>query len=407
MLKRISAFVLVTLVMVSCGSDDKEKEEKKISFKESVHAFINSNEDILAFGHVDFNSIFKKGKFEENPMVQAFAGEELGKLKTEIDLNTPLYYAVEKEEGMDEAKVFIFAKLKDQQKLVEDMKGQKGFVMKESNGITYTEDGDFVLGMRGEVAIVIIQGGDYEAKDVVNEAFKRTEEKQPDAKLKADIERAGDITAIANLEAVAGDIAKSSNLSASDLKAARTYMTINFEKGMMVMDAEWSFSSAITDKLGLIRADSPLLAQKLVSTSSGDVLGAVQLSNTTDNGMADVSGMTALVDMYEGMLGLAAMNLELKQLDMSEGVEMPGTGRKMGGKLAELFVDFGAIADNMEMAEVAFVLDELDYASYEVDADGARVVIKTKRSDENILVTVMELASGAAMMMMGGGNMYM
>lgn len=407
MLKRISAFVLVALVMVGCGSDDKGKDDKNIPFKDSVHAFINSNEDVVAFGHVDFNSIFKKGKFEENSMIQAFAGEELGKLKTEIDLKTPLYYAVEKEEGKDDPKVFIFAKLKDQQKLVDDMKGQKGFVMKETNGITYTEDGDFVLGMRGEVAIVVIQGGDYEAKNVINEAFKFTEGKQLDAKLKADIERAGDITTMVNLEPMADEIAQSSNLSASDLKGAKTYMSINFEKGKMMMDAEWNFSSAITEKLGLKKADTPLLAQKLVSTTSGDILGAVQLSNTTDNTIANASGMSAMVNMYEGMLGLGSMNLELAELDMSEGVMMPGTGRKMGLKLAELFVDFDAVADNMDIAEAAFVLSELDYALYEVDANGARVVIQTKRSDENILVTLMELASGAVMMLMGGGNMSM
>ena len=64
--------------------------------------------------------------------------------------------------------------------------------------------------------------------------------------------------------------------------------------------------------------------------------------------------------------------------------------------------DFDALAASMDMKDAAVFVKELDYATYEVTEDKLKIVIKSHRSDENFLATILEVASGAAFAMMGG-----
>ena len=401
MLKKISALVLIAFVFVGC-SDDKKQE--KVTFKEGVHAFIHNNKNVIAYGKVDMQAILTKGKFDSNPMIEAFAGAEIEKLKTEIDMKTPLYYVVEKQKDKKDPRMFFFAKLTDQEKLVKDMKGGKGFVFKEVDGIAYTEDGDWVVGLRDEIAVVIVQGGDYVAADIVKEAFKLTQGDQPDSKMKAQIERSGDITLSLALAGIADEIPSNSPLSASDLKGVKSFTAINFEQGQAILTSEWELPSNVKSKLGLTKSAQPYISEKVVN-AEGEVIAAVQVSMTSKVGGIDSANeLDRTLATYKALLGMGDSKMTISHFETSEGIRMPD-GNKMGSKLMEMFIDFDKLAMSMDMDEMSFVIKELDYATYEVTDNKAKIVVKTHRSGENVLATLIELASGAAMALMGGGNM--
>lgn len=401
MLKKISALVLIAFVFVGCSGEDKDE---KVTFKEGVHAFIHNNKNVVAYGHVDMQAIMTKGKFDSNPMISAFAGTEIEKLKTEIDMKTPLYYVVEKQKDKKDPRVFFFAKLTDQEKLVQDMKGGKGFVFKEMDGITYTEDGDFVVGLKDEIAVVIVQGGDYKAGEVVKEAFKFTEGDQPSSEMKAQIERSGDITLSLALSGIADQVPSNSPLSASDLKGVKSFTSINFEDGQAVLTSEWDLPADVKSKLGLSKSGTPLISEKVVN-GEGDVVAAVQVSMTSKVGGIDsAKELERTLATYKALLGMGDSELEITHFDAAENIRMP-SGDKMGGKLMEMFIDFDKLALSMDMEEMSFVIKELDYATYEVTDTKAKIIVKTHRNNENVLATLIELASGAAMALMGGGNM--
>ncbi|MDB4515996.1 hypothetical protein N9089_00205 [Crocinitomicaceae bacterium] len=405
MLKRFALFILTAAVLVGCSSDE-EKEKSIIMHQEGVYAFINSNKDVVAFGHIDVQQFMKKGKVESNPLISTFAGGELAKLKEEVDLTAPIHYAVVKDAKTQDPKSYFFVKLKDKAKLVQDMKMGKGFVIKETNGITYTEDGDFVVGMKDEMIIIAIQSGDFDGAKVVNEAFKFAAGKQPDSKLKAKIDRAGDFTATLLLESMVDEIPSSSTIKKSDLKGAEMLMTLNSEKGKLVLEAEWNVSKQLKDIMGLSKMTQPLLAKKIVGTESGQTISAFQLSgNATQfaGGAASAEELDESLNSMLGMLSFAVEGLEMQDLQLSENLKMP-EGQAIGSKIMELFIDFDALAASMDMKDAAVFVKELDYATYEVTEDKLKIVIKSHRSDENFLATILEVASGAAFAMMGGGG---
>lgn len=405
MLKRFAIYILTATVLVGCSSD-KEDKKKINSYQEGVYAFINSNKNVVAFGHIDVQQFMKKGNVESNPLISTFAGGELAKLKEEVDLTVPIHYAVVNDSKSSDPKSYFFIKLKDQEKLVKDMKTGKGFVIKKTGGITYTEDGDFVVGMKDEMIIIAIQSGDYEAAKVVKEAFKFASGKQPNSKLKAKIDRAGDFTATLLLEAMADNIPTDATIKKSDLKGAEMLMTMNSEKGELVLEAEWKVSKQLKKVMGLDQMTEPLLAKKIIGTESGETIAAFQLSGNATQFAAGANSAEELDELLNSMLGMlsfAGNDLEMRDLQMSENLKMPG-GQAIGSKIMELFIDFDALSASMDMKDVAVFVKELDYATYEVTENKLKIVIKSHRSNENFLATILEVASGAAFAMMGGGG---
>ena len=241
---------------------------------------------------------------------------------------------------------------------------------------------------------------------MVNEAFKFAAGKQPDSKLKAKIDRAGDFTATLLLESMVDEIPSSSTIKKSDLKGAEMLMTLNSEKGKLVLEAEWNVSKQLKDIMGLSKMTQPLLAKKIVGTESGQTISAFQLSgNATQfaGGAASAEELDESLNSMLGMLSFAVEGLEMQDLQLSENLKMP-EGQAIGSKIMELFIDFDALAASMDMKDAAVFVKELDYATYEVTEDKLKIVIKSHRSDENFLATILEVASGAAFAMMGGGG---
>lgn len=402
MLKRFSIVALVAVFLVGCSSD---KEDSKRSFEDKVSAFMNSNASIGVFGKADLNAILSKGKMEANPLVQMFAGQQLEMLKSELDLKTPVYYAFQapnKAGGSPEV-TYFFIKVKDLEKIKKDLKGERGFVLKETNGITYTEDGDFILGIRGDLAIVIIRGGDYNAATEVKKAFKFTEGKLADKKLQAEIDTKGDVVVNVRMENLPmGD----SGMSKADVKGSTSQVTLNFEKGQVVLKGKVTYSRALKAKIGLSKSSAPLIAKK-ITDENGNVLMAMQMSMKMPKAMGN---MIPLDKAMEGLMESAQMQLSglvpgavIASLEDGDNVKMPGSNAKIGGEMFEMFVDLDGVRKAMPNEQISGLLKDFDYISYSGDINAVEFVIKSHKTDENILLTIMNLSSQAMNGMMMSG----
>lgn len=403
MLKRLGIFILAALVITSCSSDEKETGKKR-AYKDSVYAFMNSNKDVLAYGRIDIKSILAKSAYQKNEMINAFLAGEINNLKTEINFDSPVYFAVESEKDGRDARSFFFINLLDKDKLIKDMKAKKGFAIKNVAGIDYSYDGDVVIGMRNKLVLIAVEPGLKDAAKLIQEAFKYTDGKMADKKLIALIETPGDLTANFKFESMANHPNVKGQYSKDDLKGAKMQMRLNFEKGRMVLSVSSKFPPAMTNKINLTKSDKPIIAKKLQDEASGETLAAMQFSvDVPGFGMLLENNMfldEAIVEV-EKKLSVFGTKLKITDLRPEDKVRMPNTGNLLGSKWVELFIDVDAVAKSIQIPMGKEALAELDYITYEVNGGEAEFIIQTHRKNENFLATVLDVASSFAMLMMG------
>jgi len=391
MFKTISVFVLAALFVVSCSSE-KEQEEKKRNYKETVYAFINSNPRIAGFGHIDVGAIMKDGKVESNEAFRTFAEKEYGELKQQLDLSAPIYFASEAPKS-GEAVVYILAKLKNKEKFVADWT-ESGFIFKEHKDITYTEDGDFLWGLHHETVIVVVTPGKYEAKTVISEAFKFTEGEIAKGELKKEIDTPGDMAMHIDVERMAENQGDQDDI---DIKGLEADITMNFDKGKMVIEATSNKTKELKEQLDFNKSDTPLLAKKVVN-ADGKVVMAMQLSvDKPSSKLLPMEDVDVNKEVDGAGLLLTMIDETLTFSDVAEGdnIKMPESGKAMGSEPFEMYLDIDGLAPLFPKYEE--YMKTLDYASFEVRDESLRFVIGTHDSNENFLATVLKVAEEVVM----------
>jgi hypothetical protein len=411
MFKKISLFVFVSLLLVSCSSE----EEKKRTFDESVSAFV-ANDNIAGFGHVDIKGILDKADYENNAMLGAFIAPEMEKVNGALDLSTPMYYALQgpmRKDGSPE-KTFLFLKVKDEAALIKDLESSRGFMINKADDIQYTEDGDFVLGVKGDMAIVIIQNGEYEAAEEVKNAFAMTEGDLASDKVSKMLATEGDVTM--NISLGAFTEVSDSDLKAMDINSKKeledlakdSYLnaSLRFEPGQLVLETKNMFSPALKEKIEFDGMKEPLFAKKVVD-GDDNVIAAMAINMKLDEGaasflMGNEEEMTERMESSVSMLALMGIEMSLKALSDGGNVKMPGTGKVMGEKGLSFFIDVDKLPAQEIAPGQAEIFETIDYISLEGDNEGARFVIKSTRGDENILKTMIQLGMSSMGGIMGG-----
>lgn len=383
MLKTLSVFVLAALFIVGCSSEDEAK--KKRNFKETVYAFMNSNPRIAGYGHLDVGAIMKDGKVESNEAFKMFASQEFSEIKEQLDIKSPVYFAMEAPES-GEAVVYVLAKLKNQEKFVEDWT-ESGYMFKEAGDITYTEDGDFLWGMRNETVILVVTPGQYEAEKVISEAFKFTEGDMAKGALKKELDKQGDMVMHFDVERMAAN----EDNPGIDITGLEADISLNFDKGKMVLEATSNKTEEMKKELGMEMSDEPILAKK-VTDGEGNLVLAMQMRMSNpmmgmalgndlimDEAMSEVASEISMIDA----------SLTISDLEEADGIIMPETGKAIGGQPLEVLVKIDAMASMIP--EYEEYLSKLDYATYEVRDDSMRFVIAAKDTNENFLATILKV----------------
>lgn len=251
--KKFFLIAFVALSIVSCGSDNINSD-----LKTAVSSFINANDKTVAFGSAEIKTILNKTDYQSNSKLAVLLGTEINKVNSVLDLETPVYFVAEgplKEDGSPEA-MHLFIKVKSMDSLRTELES-RSFDLNKAGKIDYTEDGDFVLGIKDNVAIVSIIGGDYDAKKVVNDNFKMADGDVSGGSIDEILANESDLVFgvhLENLYATSNtDLQKLDKKTQQEIKdmmkASFVSTSFKFEEGSAVMETKNYFSDALKAKM--------------------------------------------------------------------------------------------------------------------------------------------------------------
>ncbi|MFT5778034.1 MAG: hypothetical protein ACI837_000982 [Crocinitomicaceae bacterium] len=173
LLRRITIITSVLFLFAACTDSSDQNRE----LKDYISAYLNGNENAVAFGNAKLTTILSKSDYQKVAMLKAIVGGQVSTFEPMIDISGPVYYVANGPLNKDGApeETILFVKVKDQELLKTHLESQMGYDMNEGDGFTYTSDGDMALGIRNNLAIIIIKGGNYDEKQELTEAFAKVD----------------------------------------------------------------------------------------------------------------------------------------------------------------------------------------------------------------------------------------
>lgn len=250
-LKSIVPFVLGFLMLAACSGKSKSDLEA------SVSAFMNKNEKVIMFGKVDYFTILEKAEYKNVPKLGKLLGTELDRLDNSLNTKTPVYFALEGTLGVGQepSTVYAFLDVKNRDSLA-DRLSSSGLFVEEINGMKYSAEGDMSIGIKENLAILIVKNEKYDGKALLKEAFQQTKGNVAGGKIDQLLATEGDIvmsTIMQNMYTANSMTGKMDATKQKEWKAmlndSYTNTTLNFEKGKITFKTESMFSDAMQKRM--------------------------------------------------------------------------------------------------------------------------------------------------------------
>jgi hypothetical protein len=167
-MRKLSFLPILILLIASCGDEAPKKTEQKnwfdaetdYSFQSKAVNLISNEENIMAYGSIKMNQILKKGLFDSEmakSSVVKLGIKELNTINEALDMNTPIYYALQKGDSPEESNVLLFGKVKDQNKMIENLEEQIPYANREeSDNYSIFYDEEMIMGIGKEQFVIKI-----------------------------------------------------------------------------------------------------------------------------------------------------------------------------------------------------------------------------------------------------------
>lgn len=259
----ISGFLLIS----SCSSDSTERDAA-----EATSALIEGNEKIVAFGHISAMNMLNNADYKSIPKVNTILGSVLGNWKKGLEIDKPIYYALEapfSQDGTPET-VYALINIKHEDSLASII-SEMGYALDKDGDLSYHQENDVTFGIRNKLLIIISKPGDYDGKAKIKEAFTLTEGDLSEDTAEEIIEEKGDIVSgidIARLLSTSNtELEKLSAEKKAHLDELVTDAYIktiaNFENGMATVESTNIFSDDLKDELFFKDKNGSTLVSKL------------------------------------------------------------------------------------------------------------------------------------------------
>ena len=266
--KKITIALFALLFLAACS-----KNEVKRDMNEHLSAYLNGNEEVVAFGKANLNTILEKADYTSIDMLSMILGGQIERFETFIDVKGPIYYAVHgplSDDGSPQ-KVVLFIRVKDQPALKDYLQSEMSFDLNESDGFDYAASGDMVLGFKQHLAIIILQSDSDKEVASMKDAFKRADGNVSSGALAELLKsNSGDIqmgVSLANLYGTAsGDLKTAPKAKQKELekmlKDAFVKSSVKFENGKAVIEMKNIFSKELQAKMFLAgNSSAPILKE--------------------------------------------------------------------------------------------------------------------------------------------------
>lgn len=457
-------FILtLTIVLTGCSGNDKGA----INLEETTSKFIAGNGNIVFFGKADLKGMLVKTNYKEkDEKVDTLISSELKILEHSLNLKQSVFYAVEGPLSKDgsPAATYLFMEATSDTALINELE-RRGYPVEETKDFSYTEDGDFAMGIKDQLVFAVIKSGQSEAKKDLSKMRKQLKEKVAGGKVDEILAQEADIvigTSLQKLyETSSTDLEKLDKKKRDELKAmvddSYIQTTFKFEKGMAEIEAKNLFSTKLMELMPFRSDDSgKLLAkvnkgsgtpvagfamdmdvakmEKFVNSYSpetieaifqsfgmaGNMFGGLPVASMVATGQAiglftadmennamhanafvgmsklgsdigkdqlEKTGVTEYFQLEQDNDGLrASFTFGMGQNDKKQTIQLPAECKDFGkkGMMAFLYLnnvnmeDFGMFG-SFEM------LEDVEYVIFNADNEGAKLVIKSKKKDVNIL----------------------
>ncbi len=365
------SFVAVLFsVLMACSTS-----ESSIDTKTAVSSFLSKNDNIVAFGSADLDEILTKADYKSIPKLGMILSGEVESFKNLIDLDAPVYYAMEgpmNKEGVPEV-TYGFLKVKSQDSLVERLV-KMGYDIDETAELKVGQDEGFAVGIKNGLAIVAFKDGDFEAKEMLEKAFAMTEGDASGGKIDEILGAEGDIVMGVNVASLYNtsntDLGKLDKDKIKEIEAmvAGSYVqtVFKFEDGAGIIETKNFFSDELSKRM-FMNSDgkAPLMAklgkgnprfgvsvnidmkkmQAFLDEFSPDAADQLARSMGGPAQMALMAGGSdGLAGIFNGKFGMVMMDDEngrgIKEPDFSMFIGLAPRGVDLG-KMAQDFLSYG------------------------------------------------------------------
>lgn len=384
---KITSIAFLTIVLTACGSSNSG------TAKDAISSFLGQNENIIAFGNADLKNVLSKADYKNIPKLGKLLGGEFATLEKVIDFDVPLYYAVEGpiDEGGNPFATYAFMTIKDNDKFIDELT-TRGFDVNKSGDLSYSEDGDFVIGIKNKIAIVVVQNKEFDAEKLMLATFKKAESDLAGGKTDEILAQTGDLVLGMNVSSLYStsntELAKLSADKQKNLKelVKDSYIqtVVKFEDGAAIIETKNYFSDGLKAKMFFDTDGKAPVINKLGK-------GNARVGFSTN---IDMKKLQALVDEYSpgtidalaSSLGgpaqfvLATAGSDLSKLFSGEfGVVMIGDLGDNGSMIPAFNAFLGLEKQGMALGEMASGLVP-NVAESKVDGDGFKVYSSTENA---------------------------
>jgi len=387
---KITSVALLTIFLSACGSSNSG------TAKDAISAFLGQNENIIAFGNADLKNVLTKADYKNIPKLGKLLGGEFETLEKVIDFSVPLYYAVEGPLDLNSnpSATYAFITIKDNEKFIDELTS-RGFDVNKKGDLSYSEDGDFAIGIKKNVAIVVVQNKEFDAEKLMIATFEKAESDLAGGKTDEILAQTGDFVLgmnVASLYSTSNtELEKLSTEKQKSLKelVKDSYIQtiVKFEDGAAIIETKNYFSDALKAKM-FFNSDSK--APVLSKLGKGNA----RVGFSTN---IDMKKLQALVDEYSpgaisdlmGTLGRdAQMALMFTGSDMSKiftgqmGVVMLGDLGANGSMIPAFNVFLGLEKQGKDLGELAAEMVP-NVAESKVDKDGFKIYSSSENTSKN------------------------
>lgn len=387
---KITTVALLTIFLTACGSSNSG------TAKDAISAFLGQNENIIAFGNADLKNVLSKADYKNIPKLGKLLGGEFETLEKVIDFSIPLYYAVEGPLDLNgnPSATYAFITVKDNEKFIDELTS-RGFDVNKSGDLSYSEDGDFAIGIKKNIAIVVVQNKEFDAEKLMITTFEKSESDLAGGKTDEILAQTGDLVLgmnVASLYSTSNtELEKLSTEKQKSLKElvkdSYVQTVVKFEDGAAIIETKNYFSDALKAKMFFNSDGKAPILSKLGK-------GNARVGFSTN---IDMKKLQALIDEYSpetiddlaGSLGgpaqfvMATAGSDLSKLFSGEfGVVMLGDLGDNGSMIPAFNVFLGLEKQGKELGEMAAGMVP-NVAESKVDGEGFKICSNSENASKN------------------------
>lgn len=191
-----SLFLLPLLVLfVACG------KKNDLSAESALSAIIAKNDNIISFGHISPLQLLNKSGVQKLPKINLLVGAQIALWEKGIDLERPIYYAVEGLNVAQDMTTYAVLNIKNKDSL-NDVIAEMGYTLEKHADFMYYQENDVTFGYDDHILIMLIKTGDYDGKNLLAQTFETAKGDLSEGKVADILATEGDLVSGMSIERI-------------------------------------------------------------------------------------------------------------------------------------------------------------------------------------------------------------